>query len=134
MARDDDDDDDRPRKRRRDRDDDDDDDDDRPRRRKRSSGSGDAGVGYVIPYKNAPALISYYIGFGGLLLCFCGGLSFISGLAAIVLGIMGMIRASKNKEAHGRVHALVGIILGAAQVLLGTPTGILILVAILKGR
>ena len=74
----DDDPDDRPRKRRRDPDDDDD--DERPRRRSRSSGDG--GVGYVIPYKNGPALAAYYIGILCLLLCFVPGLSLFSGAAA----------------------------------------------------
>src|SRR2546423_1389683 len=124
---DDDDDDDRPRKRRRDREDEDDE-DDRPRRRKRPKGSGDAGVGYVIPYKNVPALVSYYIGMVGSLLCFCGGLSFLSGSTAVVLRIMGLVRASKNTQAHRRVHALVGIIPGGVQVFLGTPFGVLLLI------
>jgi hypothetical protein len=107
MSRDEDDDD-RPRKRRRDVDD-----DDRPRRKDRDDG----GIGYVIPYKNAPALIAYYVGIFGLILCFLGGLSVFSGAAAIVLGIMGMMRASKNPEAHGRGHAITGIVLGAVQLL-----------------
>jgi hypothetical protein len=107
-------------------DDEDTDEDDRPRRRKarrddddddRRRSSGDGGVGYVIPYKNVPALIAYYIGVLGLIACFLGGLSLFSGAAAIVLGIMGMSRASKNPEAHGRGHAITGIILGAVQVL-----------------
>ena len=115
MPRDDDDDlEDRPRKRR--RDEDDDDDDDRPRRRGAPS---DGGVGYVIPYKNAPALIAYYVGVLGLIACFLGGLSIFTGAAAIVLGIMGMSRASKNPQAHGRAHAITGIILGALQLLAG---------------
>jgi hypothetical protein len=119
----DDDDDDRPRKRRPDPDEDDDDrprrrrsrdddDDDRPRRSK-----DDGGVSYVIPYKNVPALISYYVGVFGLILCILGGLSLFSGVTAIVLGIMGMMRASKNPQAHGRGHAITGMILGGVQVL-----------------
>ena len=119
MPRDEDDDDDReekPRKRRRDEDEDEDDDDERLTKRK---GSGDGGVGYVIPYKNAPALISYYIGVLGLIACFLGGLSIFTGAAAIGLGIMGMMRASKNPEAHGRGHAITGMILGAVQLLSG---------------
>ena|SRR2546430_14011749 len=97
------------RKRRRD----DDDDDDAPRR------TSDGGVGYVIPYKNVPALVAYYIGVLGLIACFLGGLSIFTGAAALVLGTMGMMRASKNPDAHGRGHAITGIILGAVQLLAG---------------
>jgi hypothetical protein len=116
------------KKRRRGPDDDDEDTDeeDRPRRRKGRRDdddaprrSGDGGVGYVIPYKNVPALIGYYIGVLGLLACFLGGLSVFTGAAALVLGIMGMMRASKNPEAHGRGHAITGIVLGAVQLLAG---------------
>src|SRR5260221_3064348 len=85
MARDDDDDD-RPRKRRPDPDDDD---DDRPRRRRReSSGPSDGGVGYVIPYKNGPALAAYYVGVFGMILCFLPPLSLFSGGTAAVLGFI----------------------------------------------
>ncbi len=109
------------------RDDDDDaDDDDRPRRRKRRDDddddrgrADDGGVGYVIPYKNVPALIAYYTGVLGLIACFLGGLSIFTGIAAIVLGIMGMMRASKNPQAHGRGHAITGMILGVVQLLSG---------------
>ena len=115
MVREDDDDDreERPRKRPRDEEVDEDD-DDRPRRR----GSSDGGVGYVIPYKNAPALASYYLGIFGLLLCFIG-LGPVSGVVTVILGFMGMSRASKNPEAHGRAHAIVGIICGLVQILFG---------------
>jgi Domain of unknown function (DUF4190) len=115
-----DDDDDRPRRRR----DPDDDDDDRPRRRRReSSGPSDGGVGYIIPYKNGAALASYYIGILCLLLCFVPGLSLFSGAAAVVFGFMGMSRASKNPEAHGRGHAITGIILGIVQILASCVSG-----------
>jgi hypothetical protein len=125
-----DDDEERPRKRRPDPDDDDD--DDRPRRRSRPSG-GDGGVGYVIPYKNGPALASYYIGIIGLLLCFVG-LGPISGIAAVIFGFMGMSRASKNPEAHGRAHAIIGIVLGFIQILAGCGIAVGLVVMIVKGR
>jgi len=59
------------------------------------------------------------VGVLGLIACFLGGLSIFTGAAAIVLGIMGMSRASKNPQAHGRGHAITGIILGALQLLAG---------------
>ena len=127
------DDDDRPRRRRPAPDDDDA--DDRPRRRRREPrGSDDGGVGYVIPYKNGPALAAYYIGICGLLLCFIG-LGPLSGIAAVVFGFMGMSRASKNPEAHGRVHAIIGIVLGFVQILLGCGIDVGIVLSLLpRGR
>src|SRR5262249_18020860 len=130
--------DDRPRKRPRDEDD-----EDRPRKRRREDdddydvrrrdGGSDGGVGYVIPYKNAPALASYYVGILGLLACFIG-LGPITGLIAVILGFMGMARASKNPEAHGRVHAIVGIILGFVQLLFGCGVLVFIIMSFMGGR
>ncbi len=77
----------------------------------------DGGLGVVVPYRNAPALIAYYWGVFGLLGCFVG-LGFL-GIAPIALGFMGLMKASKESEAHGSLHAWVGIALGAVQVLLG---------------
>ncbi len=133
MADDEDDDDDRPRRRR--RDEDDDDDDDRPRRRRRkSSESDDGGVGYVIPYKNVPALVGYYIGIIGLLACFLFGLSLFTGAAAVIFGFIGFNRARKNPEAHGTAHAWIGIILGFVQILASCGWGAMGIAAILGGR
>jgi hypothetical protein len=107
-----------PRKRHarpRDDDDDRDDEDDRPRSKRR--GPNDGGVGMVIPYRNAPALIAYYWGVFGLIGCFVG-LGFL-GIVPIILGFLGIRRASQEAEAHGTAHAWVGIALGLVQVLLG---------------
>jgi hypothetical protein len=123
---------DRPRKRRPDPDDDD---DDRPRRRSRqSAGSDDGGVGYVIPYKNGPALAAYYIGVLCLLLCFVPGLSLLSGTAAVIFGFMGMSRAGKNPEAHGRGHAITGIILGFVQILSACGSAGILIAILMSGR
>jgi hypothetical protein len=80
----------------------------------------------VIPYRNVPALISYYWGVFGLIGCFLG-LGFL-GIVPIILGIVGIRRASQESEAHGTAHAWVGIALGTVQVLLGCllPVGFII--------
>jgi hypothetical protein len=107
------------RKSRRDEPDDDADEgeeDERPRKRKKKGGGGDA-VSAVIPFRNVPALIAYYTGIFGLLTClFPGGGLF--GLVPLALGIMGLMKASKDEKARGRVHAWIGLILGALEVLL----------------
>src|SRR5687768_7217863 len=91
----------------------DDDDDDRPRR-KRSSGGG---VDAVIPYKNGMALASYYCGVFGFIACIIA--LGVFGIVPIILGILGLMKSSKDPEARGTAHAWVGIICGAIQVLSG---------------
>jgi hypothetical protein len=63
----------------------------------------------IIPYKNMPALISYYLAVFSIVPC----VGILLGFAAVVLGIMGLKRASERPEARGKVHAWVGIVLGA---------------------
>ncbi len=65
-------------------------------------------TGGLIPYKNVPALVAYYLGIFSLIPC----LGLILGLPALILGIIGLKRAARQPEARGKVHAWVGIILG----------------------
>ena len=105
----------------RDRDDDDyddDDDDDRPRKKKRKS-SSTGGLDTVIPFRNGLALGAYYCGVFGLISCFLLGVGGLFGIVPIVLGVLGLMKASQDAEARGRVHAWVGIGLGALEVLTG---------------
>ena len=67
--------------------------------------TGDA-TGGVIPYKNAPALIAYYCGVFSIIPCFA------IGIAALVLGIMGLRRAKAHPHSRGQVHAWIGILAG----------------------
>ena len=63
----------------------------------------------IIPYKNMPALISYYLAVFSIIPC----LGILLGLAAVVFGIIGLKRARERPEARGKIHAWVGIALGA---------------------
>ena len=63
----------------------------------------------IIPYKNAPALISYYLSIVSLLPVV--GLPF--GMMAVALGIAGLIKRKRQPEVKGSVHAWIGVILGA---------------------
>ena len=94
----------RPRRSRRDRDDDDDDYD-------RRRGPTSSGVDQVIPYHNPKALIAYYLGVFSLIPIV--GLAL--GPAALILGILGIRASNANPKAHGMVHAIVGIVLGASS-------------------
>ncbi len=73
----------------------------------------DGGLGALIPYKNAAALAAYYLGVFSLIPC----LGIPLGVAAIICGIVGLKRAKEHPEAKGKVHAWVGIGLGAVCVL-----------------
>ena len=66
---------------------------------------GDA-TGGVIPYKNPHALIAYYLGVFSLIPCFP------IGVAAFVLGIIGLRRRKQNPVIKGAAHAWIGIIAG----------------------
>ena len=67
--------------------------------------TGDA-TGGVIPYKNVPALIAYYCGVFSIIPCFP------IGIAALILGIMGLRRAKAHPQSRGQVHAWIGILAG----------------------
>ena len=65
---------------------------------------GDA-TGGIIPYKNPKALIAYYLGI-------LSGLPLIGlpiGIAAFVLGIMGLRDRKRNPAIKGSIHAGIGI-------------------------
>ena len=66
---------------------------------------GDA-TGGVIPYKNMPALLAYYCGVFSVIPCFP------LGIAALVLGILGLRKANREPQVKGQVHAWIGIIAG----------------------
>ena len=65
-------------------------------------------VSVIIPYKNPKALIAYYLGIFSLIPC----LGLALGIAAVVLGVLGLKAAQAQPNARGKVHAWVGIILG----------------------
>jgi hypothetical protein len=84
------------------------------------SDEGDA-TGGLIPYKNLPALFAYYLGI----------FSFIPllGLAALVLGIVGLRLRARKPVVSGVVHAWIGIVLGS----LSTAFYLLIMGLIIAG-
>lgn len=62
----------------------------------------------VVPYKNPKALIAYYLAIFSLIPCF--GLPL--GIAALCLGVAGLRVVRIHPNAHGKVHAWVGVVLG----------------------
>lgn len=74
---------------------------------------GDA-TGGLIPYKNAPALLAYYISLLSLIPIL--GIPF--GIASFILGIVGLKKRKANPVIKGAAHAWIGIILGGGTTLL----------------
>lgn len=68
----------------------------------------DSPVSVVVPYKNVPALVAYYLGVFSLIPC----IGALLALGSITCGIYGLVTVKRNPLAHGTVHALVGIVLG----------------------
>ena len=66
------------------------------------------GFATIVPYRNGPALAAYYTGVFGLIPI----LGFVLGPLALILGIVGLMKARKNPKAHGTGHAIAGIVLG----------------------
>jgi len=62
----------------------------------------------VIPYKNPKALVAYYLAIFSLIPC----IGIPLGIAALVLGVLGLKAAKEHPQSHGKVHAWIGIILG----------------------
>ena len=89
-------------------------------------GEGEGGVSTVIPYKNAPALIAYYVGVFCIicppLLCF----------PAIILGVIGLRRVKENPEVKGTAHAWIGILSGSFFLLLSIVIGVFVSTGMLQ--
>lgn len=62
----------------------------------------------LIPYKNSPALIAYYLGVFSLIPL----VGVLLGIPAFFLGLKGLRVAREHPEARGKAHAWVGILVG----------------------
>ena len=89
---------------------------------------GDA-TGGIIPYKNPPALIAYYLGLFSLFPVF----GFFLGVPAVVLGILGLKKRREKPAVKGSVHAWIGIGCGSIMALIWGASLLLILGSLLRG-
>lgn len=78
-------------------------------------------TGGLIPYKNPKALTAYYLGLFSFIPC----LGLPLGIAALVLGIMGLRARSRNPVIKGSVHAWIGILVGGFFALLWTVVAVI---------
>jgi hypothetical protein len=90
-----------------------------------TASSGSDPIASIIPYKNAKALIAYYLGVFSVIPCIGSPL----GIAAFFLGLQGLKEAKAHPEAKGKAHAWIGIIVGG---LFGLVYTICILIGIFQ--
>jgi hypothetical protein len=90
-----------------------------------SANAGDA-TGGVIPYKNAPALLAYYLAVFSLIPI----LGLVLGAPAVVLGILGLKKRRQQPAVRGAAHAWIGIILGGITTVLWGGVVVLAVAAI----
>lgn len=79
-----------------------------------ATSGGDSGVSTVIPYKNPPALVGYYLGVFSLIPC----IGLLLGIAAIVLGVIGLKKSANAPDSKGKAHAWTAIVLGTIGILI----------------
>ncbi len=91
--------------------------------------AGDA-TGGIIPYKNPPALIAYYLAVFSLIPV----LGLPLGVAAVILGLKGLQKNREHPEVKGTAHAWIGIILGGLCALINLGVGVLIVVSLAVRR
>lgn len=63
----------------------------------------------LIPAKNKPSLIAYYLG----IFSFIPLIGWIVAPAAVALGVIGLRNNLKDANIRGRTHAIVGIVVGS---------------------
>lgn len=68
----------------------------------------DGAMSTLIPYRNAPALIAYYLAVFSLIPV----VGILTGVAAFGLGIAGLRARRRDPRVHGSVHAWIGVIGG----------------------
>jgi hypothetical protein len=76
-------------------------------------------TGGIIPYKNMPALIGYYVAVFALI----PGAAIVLGPIAFILGAQGLRLAARQPEARGRAHAWIAI-LGGGLLFLANVAGL----------
>jgi hypothetical protein len=65
-------------------------------------------IRFFVPYSNPYGLASYYLGMASLI----PFLGIFTGIAAVISGIIGLVKAQKNPQIRGKIHAWAGILLG----------------------
>jgi len=85
-------------------------------------------VSGLIPYKNPPALIGYYLGVFAMIPC----IGLVFGIPALICGIIGLKKAKQSPVSKGKGHAWTAIILGSLAILLWGAAGVAFLISLGK--
>ncbi len=85
-------------------------------------------TGGIIPYKNPPALIAYYLGLFSLLPV----LGLPLGIAAVILGVVGFRKYRAIPQVKGQFHAWIGIGCGGICTLLWGAVLVLVLISAVR--
>lgn len=89
----------------------------------------DGALKSIIPYKNSPALIAYYLGLFSILPL----IGIPLGIAAVTLGILGLRKLKAEPRVKGKAHAYVGIGCGGLGALVWLGLLLLTLIPTLSG-
>lgn len=79
----------------------------------------------VIPYRNAPALIGYYLAVFSLIPL----VGAVLGMAAVILGAIGLRQRARNPQIKGMAHALIALVGGGIMTLVWGAVVLLIIIA-----
>jgi hypothetical protein len=83
----------------------------------------------IIPYKNVPALLGYYMGVFSLI-PFIG---FFLSIGAVICGILGLRRKKAHPNAKGSAHALVGVIVGGIMFVIHSLAVVFMMIGLFFG-
>ena len=86
-------------------------------------------LGGLVPYHNAPAMWSYYMGIFSII----PFLGIPLGLAALITGFVGLAKVREEPEVKGKVHAWVGIIAGGIMFLIHGAVVVTMALALFMG-
>jgi hypothetical protein len=87
-------------------------------------------VDQIVPAKNPPALVGYYLGVFSLVPCV--GLAL--GPAAVILGVIGLRALAANRNLPGKGHAIAAIVLGGLTTAANWGVAVLAFAGLWLGR
>lgn len=87
-------------------------------------------VSTIIPHKNPPALIGYYLGVFSLIPC----VGFLLGIPALILGIVGLKKSKEAPGSKGKAHAWTAIVLGSIAIAVWGALGVLIVIGTIANQ
>ena len=91
-------------------------------------------TGGLIPYKNVPALVGYYMGVFGLASLCLIGFGALWSIPTVVLGVIGLKRVKANPQIRGTAHAWIAIVLGGLTTIAHVVAIVFFIIAAVKAQ